>query len=86
VWKELRKTIVFVTHGIEEAVYLADRIVAMTYRPGTVKQVLPVALPRLRDTTDPEFNRLKRLLGDLVMEEQQRYQDDQTGRSRSASD
>jgi NitT/TauT family transport system ATP-binding protein len=73
VWKELRKTIVFVTHGIEEAVYLADRIVAMTYRPGTVKQVLPVALPRLRDTTDPEFNRLKRLLGDLVMEEQQRY-------------
>jgi NitT/TauT family transport system ATP-binding protein len=73
VWKEFRKTIVFVTHGVEEAIYLADRIVAMTYRPGTVKQVIPVALPRLRDPTDVEFNRLKRLLGDLVMEEQQRY-------------
>jgi NitT/TauT family transport system ATP-binding protein len=73
IWDELRKTIVFVTHSIEEAIYLADRIVVMTYRPGTVKRDLLVNLPRLRDPADPEFNALKRELGQLVMEEQQRH-------------
>jgi NitT/TauT family transport system ATP-binding protein len=73
IWDEFRKTIVFVTHSIEEAIYLADRIVVMTYRPGTVKRDLLVNLPRLRDPADPEFNALKRELGQLVMEEQQRH-------------
>ena len=39
-WAELKKTILFVTHSIEEAIYLADRIVVMTYRPGTIKRVI----------------------------------------------
>ncbi|ADJ61901.1 MULTISPECIES: ABC transporter ATP-binding protein [Herbaspirillum] len=73
IWDEFRKTIVFVTHSIEEAIYLADRIVVMTYRPGTVKRDMLVNLPRLRDPADPEFNALKRELGQLVMEEQQRH-------------
>jgi len=73
IWAELKKTIIFVTHSIEEAVYLADRIVVMTYRPGTVKRDLLVDLPRLRDPAAPEFNALKRELGVLVMEEQQRH-------------
>src|SRR6185369_12394005 len=47
-WISVRKTIVFVTHGIEESIYLADRIVVMTYRPGRVKRIVPVALPRPR--------------------------------------
>jgi NitT/TauT family transport system ATP-binding protein len=75
IWAELKKTIIFVTHSIEEAVYLADRIVVMTYRPGTVKRDLLVDLPRLRDPAAPEFNALKRELGMLVMEEQQRHHD-----------
>jgi NitT/TauT family transport system ATP-binding protein len=70
IWAELRKTIVFVTHGIEESIYLADRVVVMTYRPGTVKQVVPIALPRPRDPAAPEFNDVKRELSRLVMEEQ----------------
>ena len=77
IWSELKKTIIFVTHSIEEAIYLADRIVVMTYRPGTVKRDLLVDLPRLRDPAAPEFNALKRELGQLVMEEQQRHHNDE---------
>jgi NitT/TauT family transport system ATP-binding protein len=77
IWAELKKTIIFVTHSIEEAIYLADRIVVMTYRPGTVKRDLMVTLPRLRDPSAPEFNALKRELGQLVMEEQQRHHNDE---------
>ena len=72
-WAELKKTIIFVTHSIEEAIYLADRIVVMTYRPGTIKRDMLVELPRLRDPAAPEFNALKRELGLMVMEEQQRH-------------
>jgi NitT/TauT family transport system ATP-binding protein len=77
IWAELKKTIIFVTHSIEEAIYLADRIVVMTYRPGTVKRDILVELPRMRDPASPEFNALKRELGALVMEEQQRHQNDE---------
>ena len=77
IWAELKKTIIFVTHSIEEAIYLADRIVVMTYRPGTVKRDMMVALPRLRDPASAEFNALKRELGQLVMEEQQRHHHDE---------
>jgi len=72
-WAELKKTVIFVTHSIEEAIYLADRIVVMTYRPGTIKRDMLVELPRLRDPAAPEFNALKRELGLMVMEEQQRH-------------
>jgi NitT/TauT family transport system ATP-binding protein len=77
IWADVKKTIIFVTHSIEEAIYLADRIVVMTYRPGTVKRDLLVELPRLRDPAAPEFNALKRELGQLVMEEQQRHHHDE---------
>lgn len=73
IWSELGKTVLFVTHSIEEAIYLADRIVVMTYRPGTIKRDMLIDLPRLRDPASPEFNALKRELGQLVMEEQQRH-------------
>lgn len=73
IWAALKKTVIFVTHSIEEAIYLADRIVVMTYRPGTVKRDLLVTLPRMRDPSAAEFNALKRELGQLVMEEQQRH-------------
>lgn len=75
IWQELGKTVVFVTHSIEEAIYLADRIVVMTYRPGTVKRDLIVEMTRPRDPSSNQFNILKRELGALVMEEQQRYHD-----------
>ncbi len=77
IWSELKKTVIFVTHSIEEAIYLADRIVVMTYRPGSVKRDMLVELPRMRDPAAPEFNDLKRELGQLVMEEQQRHHNDE---------
>jgi NitT/TauT family transport system ATP-binding protein len=77
IWAENRKTVLFVTHGIEESIYLADRVVVMTYRPGTVKRVVPVTLPRPRDPASQEFNVLERELTSLVMEEQARHQADE---------
>jgi NitT/TauT family transport system ATP-binding protein len=50
------KTILFVTHSIEESIYLADRIVVMTYRPGTIKRDQAVAMPRPRNPASAEFN------------------------------
>jgi NitT/TauT family transport system ATP-binding protein len=73
IWSEFKKTIVFVTHSIEEAIYLADRVVVMTYRPGTIKRDQQITMPRSRDPSSAEFNALKRELGMLVMEEQERH-------------
>lgn len=77
IWSETKKTVVFVTHSMEEAIYLADRIVVMTYRPGTVKKDIVVDIPRPRNPTDPRFNELKRELSELVMAEQNRFQEAQ---------
>ena len=49
IWGSTRKTVLFVTHDVHEAVLLADRIVVMSARPGRIKQILPVDLPRPRD-------------------------------------
>ncbi|MDE1150741.1 MAG: hypothetical protein PW843_29685 [Azospirillaceae bacterium] len=76
-WARLGKTVVFVTHSIEEAIYLADRIVVLTYRPGTVKSDIRVDMPRPRDAASAEFNALKRELSRLVTEEQQRHEADE---------
>jgi NitT/TauT family transport system ATP-binding protein len=75
VWAAVQKTIIFVTHSIEEAIYLADRVVVMSYRPGTVKKDILVNMPRLRSPTSPEFNALKKELSELVMTEQMRFED-----------
>ena len=77
IWTELKKTILFVTHSIEESIYLADRIVVMTYRPGRVKAVVDVTLPRPRDAASAPFNDLKRDLSRMVMEEQRRHEEDE---------
>jgi NitT/TauT family transport system ATP-binding protein len=77
IWEEVGKTILFVTHSIEESIYLADRIIVMTYRPGTIKRDVIVDMPRPRDGSAPEFNRLKRELSQMVMEEQQRFSQDE---------
>ena len=61
-WSEARKTVVFVTHSMEEAVYLSDRVVVLSPRPGRVHHVLDVPLPRPREASDVragvEFARL----------------------------
>ncbi len=60
IWQQEKRTIIFVTNNIEEAVYLGDRIVLLSQCPATVKEIYPVNLPRPRDTVDPEFLRIRK--------------------------
>ena len=55
VWRETRKTVIYVTHNVAEAVYLADRVVVMSPHPGTVKAEIKIDLPRPRDPLSVEF-------------------------------
>ena len=64
IWEAERTTVVLVTHDIEEAVYLADRIIVMSPQPGTIRATVPVGLPRLRDRTDGEFVRVRKAVHD----------------------
>ena len=62
IWREARKTVLFVTHQIDEAIYLSDRVMVMSKRPGRAKKIFAVKLPRPRDyemRVTPEFNELK---------------------------
>jgi NitT/TauT family transport system ATP-binding protein len=69
IWLAERKTIVFVTHSISESIYLADEIVVMTARPGRIKAIVPVDLPRPRERGSPEFVAIARSVERLVKEE-----------------
>jgi ABC-type nitrate/sulfonate/bicarbonate transport system ATPase subunit len=58
-WRTRRTTILFVTHDIDEAIYMSDRIMIMTQRPGRIDQTIANTLPRPRDRSSPEFLRLR---------------------------
>jgi NitT/TauT family transport system ATP-binding protein len=68
IWEKTKKTIVFVTHSVDEAVFLADRIVVLSPRPGRIREIIDVTLPRVRDRTDPEFANLRRHVLSLMEE------------------
>jgi NitT/TauT family transport system ATP-binding protein len=73
IWEETRKTVVFITHSIDEAAVLADRILLMTASPGRVKAIVDVPFPRPRQAyemrSDPAYGRLTRHLWGLLREE-----------------
>jgi ABC-type nitrate/sulfonate/bicarbonate transport system ATPase subunit len=72
VWQKHRRTVLFITHDVDEAIFLGDRVLVMTARPGSVKLEQAVDLPRPRRpdiVTAPEFVRLKRTLLDAIEEE-----------------
>jgi len=72
VWQKYRRTILFITHDVDEAIFLGDRVLVMTARPGSVKLEQVIDLPRPRRpeiVTSPEFVRLKRTLLDAIEEE-----------------
>ncbi|MBZ3935275.1 ABC transporter ATP-binding protein [Methanimicrococcus blatticola] len=59
IWQEEKRTIIFVTHSVDEAVFLSDRIVILSKRPGTIKKIIEVSIPRPRDRTRPEENAIR---------------------------
>jgi ABC-type nitrate/sulfonate/bicarbonate transport system ATPase subunit/flavin-dependent dehydrogenase len=65
-WQTRRTTMLLVTHDIDEAIYMADRIVIMTQRPGRVEQILTVGLDRPRQRNSPEFLRLRSEILELL--------------------
>ena len=72
IWSEARKTVLFITHQINEAIYLADRVIIFGARPGRVKQTLKIDLPRPRDLSlkrDPRFLELENQVWEQIEEE-----------------
>jgi NitT/TauT family transport system ATP-binding protein len=76
IWEEQKKTVVFITHSVDEAVFLGDRIMVMTAQPGRVKSLVPVPLPRPRNLIElqkaPEFGELIHRIWSGLRDEVQR--------------
>jgi ABC-type nitrate/sulfonate/bicarbonate transport system ATPase subunit len=66
IWERRKTTVVFVTHNLEEAIYLAERIIVLTEKPTRIKASLDVELPRPRDYAHPGFIALRKRLSELV--------------------
>lgn len=66
IWKERKSTVLFITHNIEEAVYLADRILILSQKPASVKEDVVVDLPRPRDINSADFIRLRSYVTDQI--------------------
>ena len=66
VWQKTKQTIIFVTHNLEEAVYLSERILVCTQKPTGIKEEVVVDLPHPRDITHPEFVKIRNRVTDLV--------------------
>ena len=66
IWAKTRLTVIFVTHAVEEAVLLADRVVVMTAGPGRVERDYRIPLGRPRCITEPEFNRVRQELTEML--------------------
>lgn len=65
-WKTLKSTVVFVTHNIEEAVYVAERILVLSNKPTGIKAEVPVNLPHPRSMLDPEFVTIRKQVTELI--------------------
>ncbi|MBN2734848.1 MAG: ABC transporter ATP-binding protein [Methanomicrobiaceae archaeon] len=68
IWRRAKKTVIFVTHSVDEAVFLADRIIIMSPRPGKIKEIVAVDIPRCRERTAPEFANLRKYVLSLMGE------------------
>ncbi len=80
IWQRERKTVLFVTHDVEEAVQLSDRVVVLGKRPSRIRDIVPVEIPRPRDLDDPACRRLRdhvfRVMG---LDHSGKSLDDETG-------
>lgn len=66
IWEKTKKTVVFITHSVDEAVFLSDRIIVLTPRPGRICRIFEIRLPRPRDRTSVEFAEVRRDVLDLI--------------------
>jgi ABC-type nitrate/sulfonate/bicarbonate transport system ATPase subunit len=73
VWRTTRKTVIYVTHNVAEAVFLADRVMVMTPHPGTIKTEVPIRLARPRDPLSVEFLDYQKQLLHLLGQEQRTW-------------
>lgn len=85
IWEATKKTIIFITHGIEEAVYLGQRVAVMTSRPGRIKKVLDIPFESRRSEDDlrsnPDFVKLRHEVWDLLKDEVTRAQEQEKSKS-----
>ena len=65
-WKEMGTTVIFITHNIEEAVYLAEKILILSNKPATIKEQITVDLTRPRDVTNPKFIEIRKYVTDKI--------------------
>jgi sulfonate transport system ATP-binding protein len=65
-WQKLKSTVLFITHNIEEAVYVAERILVLSSKPTKIKAEIKVDLPRPRNFLDEEFVRIRREVTELI--------------------
>jgi NitT/TauT family transport system ATP-binding protein len=86
IWQRTGKTIVFITHGIEEAVYLGQRVAVMTSRPGRIKQIVDIAITDRSATddlrSDPAFARYRHEIWSLLRDEVRKAQTAELARDR----
>lgn len=66
IWREKGTTVIFITHNIEEAVYMAERILVLSNKPTTIKKEIICDLPHPRDVTSPEFVKIRQEVTDLI--------------------
>ena len=66
IWEQTKKTILYVTHSVEEAVYFADRVVVMAENPGRIKEIIPIDLPRPRNIEEEKFTVIRKRILDQV--------------------
>lgn len=69
IWLETKKTILFITHSVEEAVCLADRVVILADNPGKIKDIYKIELPRIRHIESPEFLEKRKQILQIIREE-----------------
>lgn len=66
IWRELGTTVVFITHNVEEAVYLAQKVIILSNKPATIKEIVEIDLPRPRDFTGTEFVRMREYITEQI--------------------
>ena len=75
IWHKEKKKVLFVTHNVDEAVFLSDRVIVMTARPGRIKDIIDINIPRPRVRTETEVNKVRTTILKSLFEEVRKLTD-----------